>query len=112
MDKRRSPRFTVVDLELYDHETHNKVGQVVNISRGGLLVNASQELITEDTYQFYIPFHQTDDQEVKFPFEGRVVWCQPNLIHNSKYSIGLEFADLPEIQTYFIQQLIKFYGQD
>lgn len=111
MERRRSRRFNVVDLELFSAETTENVGKIINISKGGLLVNSTEEYKTGEEHKFYIPFSKDINDEVKFDFKATIVWCQPNPLTPSAFSVGMEFADIPELQTVFIQQMIRIYGE-
>ena len=112
MERRKSRRFSIVNLDLHDQVTGHLVGKVVNISRGGMLTTTEKAYEPGKEYGFYIPFEQTVNGLVKFEFSGRVIWCRPNALKPGMLSVGLEFADNPKIQTIFIEQMIKIYGAD
>ena len=112
MERRKSRRFSIVNLDLYDQSSDRLVGKVVNISQGGLLTIAEEAYETGKEYAFYIPFEETVNGRVKFEFSGRIVWCRPNALKPGMLSVGLEFADNAKIQTMFIEQMIKIYGAD
>jgi Tfp pilus assembly protein PilZ len=109
-DRRKAKRFTVVDLELFLQDPEEKIGQVVNLSEGGLLIVTESPFEAASYHQFRIPFNQTINGRINFDFEGRVVWCNPNALDSKKYSVGLEYAENPELQTLFVQQMIKVFG--
>ena len=111
MDRRRAKRFNVVELELFYHDDREHIGQVINISKGGILVNSKQEYTAGEKHSFYIPFTQAINGEVEFKFTATIIWCQQNPLSTSSFSIGMEFSDFAELQTVFIQQMIKIYGE-
>lgn len=111
-ERRKSRRFQVVDLEVRTVTPDERIGKVVNLSEGGLLMISDQELPQQEVVKFRIPFSRTVNGEVNFDFNARVVWCYPNALQSSKFSVGLEFAENPDLQTIFIQQMIKIYGSD
>lgn len=110
MERRKSKRFSVVNLDLHDKSTDELVGKIVNISQGGLLSISERSFETGREYEFFIPFNKTINGLVKFEFSARIVWCHPNPIKPGSMSIGLEFSDNPKIQTLFIEQMIKIYS--
>jgi Tfp pilus assembly protein PilZ len=112
MERRRSKRFNVVNLELFHKETQEHIGKIINISKGGLLVTSTEEFSQGEEHKFYIPFAQNVNGEVKFDFEATIVWCQPDPRATSAFSVGLEFAENAELQTVFIQQMVKIYGEN
>lgn len=111
MERRRHTRFYVVDLDLFIQSSLEHVGKIINISRGGLLVNASSEYQTGEKFNFFIPFPEAVSGEVDFNFSAKIAWCLQHPLNASVYSIGMEFVDIPEIQHIFLQQMIKIYGQ-
>lgn len=111
MERRNTRRFSVVNLDLFDSATEEKVGQIVNISQGGMLSNSEQSYEKGKDYSFYIPFKETVNGVVKFEFLARIIWCRPNAMKPGPLSIGLEFSDNPKIQTLFIEQMIKIYSR-
>jgi Tfp pilus assembly protein PilZ len=110
MERREHERFSVVDLVLYDQETGRPIGKVVNISVRGLLVISSRKFEVGDVLGFSIPFTKTVEGMVKFDFQGEVRWAHPNDQHPSRFSIGIQFVENPELQTMFIHQLVDLYG--
>ena len=110
MERRRHERFTVVDLMLYDQQTKKPVGKVVNISATGLLVISTTRYEVGQRVNFSIPFRQAVQGIVKFEFKGEIKWLNPTDDNPSNFSIGMAFAENPELQTMFIQQLVNIYG--
>jgi hypothetical protein len=111
-ERRKSKRFMVVDLDVYMADGQERIGRVVNLSEGGLLMVAERELPSNEIVRFSIPFTHTVNGEIKFDFNARIVWCYPNTLHSSKFSVGMEFAENPDLQSIFIQQMIKVYGTE
>lgn len=111
MDERRqAERHEVVDLQLFGQATGDLLGKVVNISEGGLLVLSETEFKPGERDNFYIPFTQTVQGMVKFEFLGEIRWVQPESDNSSLNKVGMAFALNPDVQTLFIQQLVKIYG--
>jgi len=110
MERRQHERFSVVDLMLHEQETSRPVGKVVNISASGLLVISSKSYQGGQKIGFYIPFTKTVQGMIKFEFMGTVKWAHPAEDNPSQVRVGIEFADNPELQTMFIQQLVRVYG--
>ena len=111
MDERRqSERHEVVDLQLFNQDTGEFLGKVVNISEGGLLIETEFEFIAGQRGNYYIPFTRAVQGMVKFEFLGEVRWVQPESGGNAASKVGMAFALNPEVQTMFIQQLVKVYG--
>ena len=112
IERRKAKRFMVVDLEVFLAEEEERIGRVVNLSEGGLLMISEKELPSPEVLRFSIPFSHTVNGEIKFDFNAKIVWCYPNTLNSSKFSVGMEFAENPDLQSIFIQQMIKIYGSD
>ena len=111
-ERRRSKRFQVVDLEIHTAEPDEAIGKVVNLSEGGLLLISDVELPNQEVVKFHIPFPHTVNGEINFDFDADVVWCHPNSLNTSKFSVGLQFAENPDLQTIFIRNMIKVFGKE
>lgn len=109
-ERRNFKRFIVVDLKLSFKDTDEYIGQVVNLSEGGLLAVTDEPMERNSLHQFRIPFNQTLYDKVHFDFEGRVIWSKPNSIDSTKYSIGLGFSSLSDSQAAFIHKLIEAFS--
>lgn len=110
-ENRRHSRFTVIDLELYFQDPQERIGKIVNLSEGGLLVVADEPYEIYSLHQFRVLFNQTINGEINFDFEASVVWSNQNTMDPTKHSIGLKFTENPELQTKFIRQMIKVFGK-
>ena len=110
-ERREHKRFTVTDLDLYLQEEERLIGKIVNLSEGGLLIVSTEELGSGKIYDFRIPFDKTVNGEIHFDFEGEVVWCSQNTLDAKKFSAGLKFTQIPDLQLTFVKQMIKVFGQ-
>lgn len=108
-ERRKTKRSTVVNLDLFDQQTEQKIGQVVNISDGGIFTIADERLELGEVRSFFIPFSEAIQGRIKFHFKARAIWAHPNSLHPSKYSIGLEFIENPDLQTIFIKELSRIF---
>ena len=111
-ERRRSKRFQVVDLAIHTIDPDEKIGKVVNLSEGGLLLVSDVDLPNQEAVAFQIPFPHTVNGEINFNFNAMVVWCHPNTLNTSKFSVGLQFSENPDLQTIFIQNMIKVFGTE
>ena len=110
-ERREHKRFTVTDLDLYLQEEEKLIGKIVNLSEGGLLIVSTEELEPGKVYNFRSPFNQTVNGEIHFDFEGEVVWCSQNTLDAKKFSAGLKFTQIPDLQLTFVKQMIRVFGQ-
>lgn len=97
VDRRRAKRFVVVDLDLLDGDTEQSVGKVVNISDGGLFAIADTAFTVGEICPFTIPAGPMEEHPEKVLFNAWVIWSHPNHLHPQKYSLGLQFVDLSDV---------------
>jgi hypothetical protein len=111
-ERRETKRFSVVNLDLYSQEPQEFIGKVVNLSEGGLLVMTDEQYTNNTFLEVRILFDQTIDDAINCDFAVRVAWSSRSTQDPSKYSSGMEFTEIPELQAHTIQQMIKIYGQN
>ena len=109
-DRRKSRRYSVVNLDLYSQEPQNYLGRVINLSEGGVLVITQEQFEKNEFLNVRFLFDQTTNEKINFDFSVRVAWSSPNARETSKFSTGMEFTENPELQSQFIHQMIKVYG--
>lgn len=107
-EKRKHQRFAVVDLELHDKDYGHRLGKVVNISKGGMLLDSYEHYEKDKILSLRIPFNQEIIGKVNYDFRAVVAWSLPNAADN--FSIGLELLDNSELQYQFLQNMIAVYG--
>lgn len=109
IERRTTKRFSVVNLSLFNRETDEEIGQVINLSEGGLLVVASAEMPRGQELGLRIPF-DNDGQEINLDVDAKVAWCTRENLKDEFYNIGMEFAAHSKEQYSFLKQMILLYG--
>jgi hypothetical protein len=110
VERRKSKRYSVVELDLYYQDSQEFVGKVINLSEGGLLVITDEQLDKNKFLDVRFLFDTTINEKINFDFTVRVAWSNRSTLHPSKFSTGMEFTENPELQAHFITQMIKVYG--
>jgi hypothetical protein len=109
-DRRKSKRYSVVNLDLYYQDPQELIGKVINLSEGGLLVITNIQFEKDTILDVRFLFDQTINESINFNFSVRVAWSNRSTLDVSKFSTGFEFTENPKIQAQFITQMIKVYG--
>ena len=107
-ERRKARRFSVVELDIFDNKTDEYIGQMINLSVGGLLILGAEPLETGKVYHIKIPFDETVNGQVNFDIETKCVWCT-NAIGFPRYSIGLQFMDDSPVHYTFIKKMIDTF---
>ena len=110
-ERRRSKRFSVVNLKLFDRETEKEIGSVVNLSEGGLFVHSDEEIDKNRILSLCIPFEREGKEPVNFDIDARVVWCAVDHLEATKFGVGMQFLSDSKEQYEFLKQMIKVYGR-
>ena len=110
VERRKSKRYSVVDLDLYYQDPQEFIGKVINLSEGGLLVITEEQFEKNKFLNVRFLFNTAVNEKINFDFAVRVAWSNRSALHASKYSTGMEFSENPELQAHFINQMIKVYG--
>jgi len=110
-ERRKTRRTLVVNLDLYNQESQEFIGKVINLSEGGLLVITDEELEEDKSLNVRFIFYLANEEQINLDFTVRIVWSDHSAHDPSKYSTGMEFSENPELQVQFIQQMIKLFKQ-
>jgi Tfp pilus assembly protein PilZ len=110
IERRTTKRFSVVNLNLFNRETDEEIGQVINLSEGGLFVTATIEMQRGQEIGLRIPFTH-EDQEINLDIDARVAWCTRENLKDEIFNIGMEFAANSKEQYEFVKQMIRLYGE-
>ena len=110
IERRTNKRFSVVNLSLFNRETDVEIGQVINLSEGGLFVVSSMGMGKGQDLELRIPF-DNEGQEINFDVNATVAWCTRESIKDEIYNIGMEFSAHSKEQYGFLKQMIRLYGE-
>jgi hypothetical protein len=108
-ERRKTKRFSVVELDVFDKKTDDYIGKMINLSVGGMLILGEEPLQPGKVYHIKIPFDETVNGRVDFDIETKCVWCT-NAIGFPRYSIGLQFLDNLPVHYTFIKRMVDTFG--
>ncbi|MBN2502782.1 MAG: PilZ domain-containing protein [Anaerolineales bacterium] len=108
-ERRKTKRFSVVELDIFDNKTDDYIGKMINLSVGGMLILGDNPLETGKIYHIKIPFDETVNGRVNFDIETKCVWCT-NAIGFPRYSIGLQFLDNSSVHYTFIKKMVDTFS--
>ncbi|MDH5506269.1 MAG: PilZ domain-containing protein [Anaerolineae bacterium] len=109
-ESRHAKRFSIVSLDVFDKNSGKRIGTIVNLSQGGILVLSDDPIELRTTRQLHIPFKKESGETINFDVDARCVWCAKG-ISQTGYSIGFQFADNTGGQVETIAQMIQSFGQ-
>ena len=108
-DRIQKRRHLVYYLAVYDRETSQPLGRVIDITTKGLKLCAEQPVETDRTYQLTmrLPGHAGTNEHVEF--EARIIWCRPD-INPDLYAVGLSLVGDDDERQQAIMRLIRDYA--
>jgi c-di-GMP-binding flagellar brake protein YcgR len=110
-DKRRDKRFIILELEVYRQDTGERLGKMINLSRGGMLVMRQAPMEVNFSLGLKIPLNKEVDGQIEFDVEAKVAWYRQNEI-SDLYSIGFEFVNLTPEQSELLENMIVVFGSE
>ena len=109
MEKRRHKRWLLTKpLKIYNKQSNIHIGNLIDITTGGLGMVSKYPLKPDSTVKFEIDL---SDEKVKFDsieLKAKNVWCEEKLLN--RYFAGLEFENINEDLVNKIKDVILHYG--
>jgi len=92
-------------VSVFDRETSDYIGLMVNVSSQGLMITSSKELKMDHVYQFALTKHPEHRQVSAMPvFIARSVWSSP--VGEHFFNTGFEMLD----STFAARELMGVAG--
>jgi len=101
-------RHSLYYLRIYDPKSDELIGNLVDLSTGGLMMISEQPFKSGESYSFSMQLPSDGENEKRLEFTGIAKWCKQE--SNPKlYSIGFEIDNPSEAITKTIHELIDAY---
>jgi len=110
IERRKHPRVEINNLISYvciddsGNKTKEGRGKALNISQGGILIEAEDSFKWQDTLELAI---EIEDESVSI--KGKVIYCNPDDF--GKYRTGIQFLESNEKILSFVINLLKTYSE-
>lgn len=99
MDKRQHERVTLEDkgwhAKVIDQVTGNVLGDIVNLSPGGMMLITSQDIAIESLHQVECRATSPEGQETRFTAGTMVLW-RAEASEKHTYWVGLQIIDIDQ----------------
>jgi c-di-GMP-binding flagellar brake protein YcgR len=111
MEKRRFTRtHSIYYLKIFKHEDGSLLGQLVDISEGGVMLICEEKQPVGDRFKVSMIFPEDTEGETKeVEFELECRWCQKDF-NPSFYAAGFKFVDPDEALLGSIHELVDAYS--
>ena len=106
-EKRKVPRKRAPEkITVYDQATENAIGQVVNLSTGGMLLISDHPIPVESVFQFRVALPGPIEGAVSLNFGAESLWDSPAMDENY-YWTGFQIIDISESDSRILEILIE-----
>jgi c-di-GMP-binding flagellar brake protein YcgR len=110
-EKRKDKRYVVHDLDVQRSDNGEKLGRVVNLSRGGMLITHKSTMEINSVLPIRIPLTHSKDGLSDFDVDVRVKWFNRKHI-SGLVGFGFEFVDKSEEKLETLQRIIDEFKQN
>lgn len=111
VERRAQPRRSLFyALKIYDAETLQQIGELVDFNQEGLLLHGSQEMDTGRILTLRVPFPGEDGQSRNLDLEARCVWCRRDRRADC-FAAGFKFVDPTPDERQVIQHALDRHAR-
>lgn len=109
-ERREYERYSVMFyLEVHDRESESPLGQILDISMGGLRLLSEKPIPVNARFHLVLDISLESGKKGKLPVEATSVWNQED-DNPGFYITGFQFSNLSPQATQFIQAIIDELG--
>ncbi len=106
-EKRKVPRKKAPEkVTVYDRATESVLGQVVNMSTGGMLLLSDNPIPVDSVFRFRIALPEPIEGADALMFGAESLWGSPAMDENC-YWTGFQIIDISESHSRILDILIK-----
>lgn len=107
-DKRRYQRWQLgFYLQVFDQKSNFPLGDIHNISQGGMLLLGRKPLQQDKSYELWMEAPLESGMTDRVIFEATCVWVK-NSDHGGQFENGLEYKPLNDNAAAFFAELIEY----
>lgn len=101
--------FLAYSFELYNRETQDFIGSLVNISSGGIMATCREALSPNTSIPMRLQLPTEIKGRTSLEFDTLSIWCKPDIEPNS-FAIGFLLYNLAWQDKEIVDFLIKKFG--
>lgn len=101
-------RHLIFYLRVYDKNTGQLVGRLVDITSEGIMLNSENPIPTDTVFQLQMFLPEEFDKE-RLDFDAKSIWCKPD-VNRDLFVTGLKLLNVANRDTEIIENLIDEYG--
>jgi len=106
-DQRRSPRIDATQsIQIFDLAHEAVLGNLVNISTGGLMLLTSEDVPMNHVFQLEMTIRFSDDSERSIQFGAESLWAQETATLGHQW-VGFHIIDISEENQAVLDRMIE-----
>ena len=102
-------RHLIFHLRVFDRDSNQKLGHVVDISPEGLMLVSEQPIPTDTSFNLRMQLPDENDTPRDHEFEARSVWSN-NDIKPQFYDTGFQVLQASDKHMELVEHLVDDYG--
>ena len=102
-------RHLIFHLRVFDRATGEKLGHVVDISPGGMMLVSEQEIPLDVDYKLTMNLPNDNDENVTHDFEARSMWSS-NDVNPQFFDTGFQVTQTSKEHIDIVKDLVEHYG--
>lgn len=111
-EKRTVPRKKFAFyMRVFNDETEETVGHLVDISAIGMRLETSAPLPLERDYRLRMELTPEVSDTLFMTFTARSKWCKPDAIMPNLYHVGFKITQIEPHDQEIYQRLLDMYGE-
>ena len=97
-------------MQLVDHDTHELVGHLTDISSGGFKLDSANPIPINKDFQFRIDLTSEVASKPSMVFVARSKWCKVDPLDPFCYNVGFQLINISPEDIEIFSRMIERYG--
>jgi len=109
-EKRRiKRRYLLYYMRVYDDDSHQQIGNLVDITPVGAMVVSETPIPVKLTYHLKLELSDDISDQPFLEFTARSLWCQAD-VEPHFYNTGFKIVKLDPDQVGIVERIVEVYG--
>lgn len=111
IDNRKETRHQIKDLEVFEGDTGERLGRLVNLSLGGMLITHKNTMELNVELPIIIPLNHSNNSQSDFEAKAQFRWFR-KYDKTGLFGFGFAFLENTDEQRALIQNIIDEFSQN
>ena len=102
-------RYLLYYMRVYDNDSHQQIGNLVDITTVGAMVVSETPLPVKKTYHLKLELSEDVSDKPYLEFTARSLWCQPD-VEPHFFNTGFKIIKLAPEDLVIVDRIVEVYG--